>query len=228
MICGRYEQPASACFDELDVAIRQMTDRVVALNAHMFPAPRGSIIYNLENLPLQVPDWEKRFDGHELWDISEDNCALTGAKHVPLGWHLSMERFKPRPVQDIDVIFTGCMNERRSKVLDSIRARRLHVVHVDSGTVYGADRDALLARAKIALNIRFYEDGMFPLLRSAHLIANHVPVLSEDCSGVVGFSVPLEQIADHAQRLVCRVDERTRIANECYRGFRASPMVLPS
>ncbi len=228
MICGRYEMPAAACFDELDVAIRQMTDRVVALNAHAYAPPKGSIVYNTENLPLQVPDWKERWEGHELWDIDAGNCALTRAKHVPIGWHPSMERFKPRSVPDIDIVFTGCLNERREKVLDALRLRRLHVVHIDAGTLYGADRDEILARSKLALNIRFYEDGMFPVLRSAHLIANRIPVLSEDCPGVRGFSVPFEQIVDHAARLVCRVDERTRIMNGCYCAFRASPMVLPS
>ena len=228
MICGRYEHPASACFDEFDVAIRQMTDKVVALNAHVFPAPKGSIVYNTENLLLQVPDWKERWEGHELWDISAEHFALTGAKHVPIGWHASMERFKPRPVPDIDIVFTGCMNERRSKILDALRLRRLHVVHIDAGTLYGADRDEILARSKLALNIRYRDDMMFPLLRSAHLIANRIPVLSEDCPGVRGLSIPYDGLVDFAAQLVCRREERLKVAEECYQMFRSHPMVLPS
>lgn len=228
MICGRYEQPASACFDEIDVAIRQMTDRVVALNAHAFPAPKGSVIYNTENLPLQVPDWEERFDGHELWDMSVRNCELTGAKHVPIGYHPSMERFKRAPVPDIDVVFTGCLNERRAKVLDGLRARRLHVVHIDAGTLYGAERDAILARSKLALNMLFYPSGVFPMLRVVHLAANHVPMLSEECEGVQGFACPYDQIVDRAANLVRQPVLLHMVAAKNYDDFKAVPMRLPS
>jgi hypothetical protein len=228
MICGRYEQPASACFDEVDVAVRAMTDRVVAFNAHVYPAPKGSVIFNTENLPFQVPDWETRFAGHELWDISAKNCALTGAKHVPIGYHPSMERFKPEPYQDIDVVFCGCMNERRAKVLRELRDHGLNVVHVDSGSLYGAQRDAILARSKLALNMLFYEDGIFPVLRTAHLAANRVATISEECVDVRGCSVPYAQLVDAARLLVCRSRERKQIAQEAYESFKAFKMRLPS
>lgn len=229
MICGRFEHPPSACFDEIDAAVRAMTDRVVAFNAHAYHAPPGAIIFQTENLPAQVPDWRERFAGHELWDISERNCALTGAKHVPIGYHPSMERFKRASVLDIDVIFTGSMNERRRKVLQAIADNGFKVVHVGPGT-YGAARDAQLARAKLALNMLFYEDGMFPALRVAHLVANRVPVLSEWCVDGWDFieAQDAENLVDRARELVTMSDEgREAFATHDYLKFKGMPLVLP-
>lgn len=228
MICGRFEHPPSACFDEIDAAVRAMTDRVVCFNAHAFPAPPGATIFNTENLPEQVPDWKERFAGHELWDMSARNCALTGAKHVPIGYHPSMTRFERAPVLDIDVIFTGSMNERRRVVLQALADKGLKVVHVGPGT-YGAARDAQLARAKLALNMLFYEDGVFPSLRVAHLIANRVPVLSEyahEAPAWSGSSVDYRSLVEVARAyLADHFDDDVHVRLDA---FRACPMALPS
>ena len=180
MILGRDQHPASACFEEVNAAVEAMTDRVVCFNAHAFPAPPGAIVYNLENVPGQVPDPAERWKGHEVWDFSASNAAKYGAKHVPVGYHPSMERFERAADCPIDVVFTGCMNSRRARVLTALRDWKLRVVHLPPG-VYGAERDDILARSKLALNMLFYGDGVFPALRVAHLVANRVPVLSEAC-----------------------------------------------
>lgn len=228
MICGRFEHPPSACFDEIDAAVRAMTDRVVAFNAHAYPAPPGAIIFQTENLPAQVPDWRERFAGRELWDISARNCALTGAKHVPIGYHPSMTRFERADVLDIDIIFTGSMNERRRRVLQALADKGLNVVHVPPGA-YGAVRDMQLSRAKLALNMLFYEDGMFPALRVAHLVANGVPVLSERCEDGWDFvpTVLYGGLVDRAVSLI-HSQEAGAWAESALEAFRERPMVLPS
>jgi hypothetical protein len=45
--------------------------------------------------------------------------------------------------------------------------------------VYGADRDALISRAKIVLNLHAYIPGAFEVVRVAYLLANATPVVSE-------------------------------------------------
>ncbi len=183
MILGRDRHPASACFDEIDAAVSALTDRVVVFNAHAFPGhvPEGAVVWNTENVPGQVPDPRALWPDHEIWDISAANAARYGAKHVPIGYHPSMERFERRPVeeQDIDVVFTGCMNPRRADVLQQLADRGLKVAHIGPGGPHGAERDAVLARSRLALNMLFYPDGTFPALRVAHLVANRVPVVSE-------------------------------------------------
>lgn len=183
MILGRAAHVHAQCFDEINAAVTAIDveadrDRVVCFNAHEFPAPPGSIVYNLENLDRVHPRARTEWASHECWDFDAANAAKYGAKHVPIGYHPSMERFERATVLDIDVVFAGAINERRARVLDGLRERGLNVVHVPAET-YGAERDALLARAKLALNMQFYVDGAWPALRVAHLLANRVPVLSE-------------------------------------------------
>ncbi len=233
MICGRYQHPPSACFDEVDIAVAQLdvfaSRRVVAFNAHMFRAPEGAVIFNTENLPAQVPDWKERYAGHELWDMSARNCALTGATHVPIGYHPSMTRFSRAHIPDIDVVFTGCLNARRSHVLDELTDRGYSVVVIPSGGSYGAARDAVLARSRLAINMLYYEDGIFPALRVAHLVANRVPVLSERCAegweivptvlygGLVDRAIAMLQGAD--------LDDAAEAALDA---FKKMPMRLPT
>ena len=45
--------------------------------------------------------------------------------------------------------------------------------------VYGAARDALIARAKVVLNVHFYEAKVLEMVRVSYLLANRCCVLSE-------------------------------------------------
>lgn len=183
MILGEGTPYYGYCFEEIDTAVSALTTRTVVFNEkHHFKAPPGSIIYNLENVPGQVNPslWSE----HEIWDASLRNISRypTGLKvtHVPMGYEPSMKRFERRPPEDrdIDVVFCGYPNERRIAVLDDLRSRGLRVVVPDYQT-WGKERDDIIARARVALDMRYYEDGIFPTLRSLHLVANGMPVIAE-------------------------------------------------
>lgn len=238
MILGRYNHVFSACLDEIDAAISALDkesgrNRNIVLNAHEFPAPEGSIIYNLENYAQLTPAVLDQWADHEVWDFSASNCAQYGAKHVPIGYHPSMERFKRDPHPDIDVVFTGSMNKRRAKVLDELRMRGFRVVSIEGGMLYGKQRDAILARARVALNMLFYEGGMFPSLRVSHLVANKVPVISERCPEGWGF-VPTCDYDDLVSTVVGALNADAscstspeRSAEFAYQRFTDMPMRLP-
>lgn len=226
MIVGLETQTVAKCFVELDDAIKQMTDRVVCFNAHRGTAPPGSIIFQTENVPLQVPDFEMRWSAHEVWDFSASNAAKYRATHVPVGFHPSMVRFKRAKVQDIDVIFSGAINDRRAKVLNFLKGRGLNVVVVPQ-RLYGRGRDALLARAKLALNMLFYPEGIFPSLRVAHLVANRVPVLSEKALEQWDW-VPHCSYEDLFFAVENAIKEGPAMAEHAFNRFIQQPMVLPS
>jgi hypothetical protein len=233
VICGLETQTFAKCFVEIDEACRALTDRTIAFNAHRAPAPPGAVAYNLENVPLQVtPD---AFPDHEVWDFSARNVEAWRAagrevKHVPVEYHPSMERFKRAAVLDIDVVFCGALNERRVKVLDALRARGLKVVVVPT-RFYGRQRDAILARAKLALNMLFYEDGLYPTLRTAHLVANRVPVLSELAPEMPAWSpggVPWGMLTEIAEAMIgSPADHLEDAACARFDLFKATPLVLP-
>jgi tetratricopeptide (TPR) repeat protein len=234
VILGRERHVHSAGFDELAGAVRALTDRTVVFNAHVFPAevPDGAIVYNLENVNLQVQP--SLFHGRTVWDWSEKNVDIlrsTGvdAVHVPIGYHPSMERFTMRPPaeRDIDVIFVGSLNDRRVKVLNELHSRGLKVQHV--GSIYGAKRDEFLSRSKLALNMLFHPYYTFAALRVSHLIANRVPVLSERSSEEWDFISTCEytELADAAEALIRGGSDLSTMADEDYSAFVKRPMVLP-
>ncbi len=235
MIVGLDICPAARHFVEIDDAIAALDreagrSRVVAINAHVADPPRDAVVLNFENVPGQVGDPAELWAGHEMWDFNEANAAKYGATFVPVGYHPSMERFKRAPNLDIDIVFSGCLNDRRALILEQLEDRGMNVAYIPPGT-YGAERDAILARSKLALNMLFYPDGVFPALRCAHLVANLVPVLSEKCPEGWDF-IPtttyggLVEMAEHIVR--SHPASRSARAEFSYGRFKAKPMRLPA
>ncbi len=236
MILGRDKHIASACFDELDYAVRSLTSRVICFNAHAYPAPPGAIIYNTEDIGVPanggtvVDDPRARWAGHEVWDAVEANAAKHGATYVPIGYHPSMSRFMPLPpeAQDIDVLLYGCMNERRSKLLDGLAARGLNVVAMPR--LYGHERDAVLARAKVVLNVAFNPEGSWPTHRAAHLVSNSVFMLGEAMPDAWPFAItrPYDEIVESAVFWVRSPQARTEYAARILEEFKKMPLTLPA
>lgn len=241
-ILGRDVHLHAACFDEIAAAVEQQLVaahdlRTVVFNAHAFPAlvPQGAIIYNLENVDVQIGG--DAFAGHEIWDFSARNAARWRGQRpavnvVPVGHHASMERFQPLPwdQREIDVLFTGCMNPRRQHVLEGLTRAGLRIVVLS--TAYGQARDKLLARSKLALNMLFYEDGTFAVLRSTHCGANSVAVVSEAANEAPAWAhpapVPYDRLVDTCRELLAGGEQRVaEAAASALEKFRERPLKLP-
>lgn len=233
MILGKGTHVHAAVFEEINYAVEAIEQehgrkRPIVFNAHRFYPHPGDIVFNLENVPAQVDP--RMWKGFVCWDANARSAAQYGATHVPVGYHRSMERFNRSADLDIDVIFAGAMNERRTAVLAELMGRGLNVVRVPT-EMYGRQRDKLLARAKLALNLQYYEDGAWPVLRVAHLVANGVPVLSEahpDCWPFIG-SVHYDGLVETAVSFIHSLPLSSLLddARVAYEGFRAMPMTLP-
>lgn len=243
MILGRDVHFHAACFDEISTAVDQLLaatsdPRIVIFNAHSFSdrVPPGAIIYNFENVDVQVSG--NAFVEHEIWDFSERNASRWRDRqravcHVPAGHHTSMERFQPLPwsARDIDVVFAGCMNARRQHVLDAFARHGLRTTVLS--TAYGPERDKILARAKLAINMLYYEDGTFAVLRTTHCAANSVAVVSEIANEAPGWTypapVPYAQLVDACRELLAGGEEKlVSTADEALRRFREHPLRLPT
>ncbi len=241
MILGRFEHPASACFDEIDAACAAIDrehgrNRVIAFNVHAFEVPEGAIAFNTEDVMCASQDGSFVVDdplalwaGHEVWDAFASCAEKYGAKHVPIGYHASMERFARAPEQDIDVFFCGVLNERRKAILDGISARGLTVVHLPR--IYGRQRDALLSRAKLSLQVQYNPFGEWNTFRTSHCVANRVPMLSEFHPSTWGFlpSCAYDEIVDRAEAIVRGpASVREAAADHALEEFKKTPMELPS
>ncbi len=164
------------------------------------------IIYNMEQVSPEVPWFDlsyfRQFLNTQVWDYNLKNIqALQSAgvntiQHVQLGYCPEMTEISPTTHrfigteittsdesvidQDIDVLFYGSISPRRKKTLDAIRARGLNVVSTETGQFLGEKRAELIGRAKVVLNIHYYETvGIFEIVRVSYLLANHKAVVSE-------------------------------------------------
>lgn len=167
----------------------------IILGSHLITAdlidkiPLSSIIYNLEQfdsksmLNAAILPLFKRFT---VWDYSKRNIERfreLGCKnplyYVPIGYVPELTCIKSFSPQDIDVLFYGSMNARRRKILEELKQRGLNVVALFG--VYGEKRDAVIARAKVIINIHFYEASIVEIVRISYLLANRKAVVAE-CS----------------------------------------------
>jgi 2-polyprenyl-3-methyl-5-hydroxy-6-metoxy-1,4-benzoquinol methylase len=204
---------------------------------HPQPVAKDAILYNLEQVQ-RGPWFNERvlslYRQYELWDFSEANAnelerfGLTRPHVVPIGWAPILQRIKPKP-EDIDVLFYGCINGRRKHVLESLCQ---HGVRVESlFGVYGKERDEYIARAKIVLNMHFYEARVFEIVRTSYLLANGRLVLSERGASPedeapfetgVAFA-SYDQLVPRCLALLKNADERQQIAANGQRLMEARP-----
>lgn len=167
---------------------------VIILAAHLvrpqdtlyFPA--GSIIYNLEQIRPGAwaanPGYLDLLRRHTVWDCNAENAraitaatANTDVHHVRIGFVPGQTRIHPVPAQDIDVLFYGSVTPRRAAVLQALSAAgvRVHAAF----RVYGAERDALIARSRVVLNMHAHEGWGFEIVRVSYLLANGKAVVCE-------------------------------------------------
>jgi len=163
----------------------------VVLGYHLLwgkPLPAGYdyIVYQLEQLAAGL-DWQACFldtlrSVPVIWDFSQENIAFLAehdirAIHKPIGFHPRMFRVVPNPQKDIDILFYGMVNERRKRILDELSRRFRTKVLVG---VYGDERDAWISRAKIVLDIHYYEARLFDEVRLTFLLNNRVFTIVEN------------------------------------------------
>lgn len=187
---------------------------------HIAPAavhqlPPHSIIYNLEQLAPGYPWFSEQYlqtlARFRVWDYSTTNLDYLrkghsiSATHIPFGYSPCLTRIAPADTEDVDVLFFGLQTSRRLSVLRALGERGLNVVALKN--VWGAERDAWIARAKLVLNIHQAEMGQFESVRVLFLLANGKAVVSETAPG--------EQIDASLQDALCAVPYNELVASCC-------------
>ncbi|GGC83915.1 O-linked N-acetylglucosamine transferase, SPINDLY family protein [Undibacterium terreum] len=202
--------------------------------------PAGSIIYNLEQIyqgsPWLTPNLIEILGKFEIWDYSPRNVETIRAlvpgsrvKYVPVGYVKELTRIQAAQQEDIDVLFYGSVNERRQNILNELASRGVKVKAVFG--VYGEERDALIGRAKLILNMRLYESDIFEIVRVSYLLANQKTVVSEcsdstdiepDMRNAVALT-PYSRIADTCLELLKDAEKRRSIAEQGFKIMAARP-----
>lgn len=179
---------------------------------HMIPnaiIDSSAIIYNFEQIDsdsLWINDsYIKLLKTHKVWEYSKRNIELLkkfnifNATYVPLGYVSQLSRINPDKIQDIDILFYGSINPRREHVLSQLKSCGLNVKNLFG--IYGAERDLLIAKSKIVLNIHFYETKIFEIARISYLLSNGVCVVSES-----GLSPEEEDFKNADALILCEYD----------------------
>jgi glycosyltransferase involved in cell wall biosynthesis len=203
--------------------------------------PKNAILYNLEQVHYDSDDsaWMTPalfdlFRRYPVWDYSQANIERLAAlqvprlTHVPIGYVPELTRIVPGP-EDIDVLFYGSIDERREAVLDKLRAKGLRVKSLFG--VYGASRDAWIARSKIVINmhVSYYKAQIFEIVRVSYLLANRRVVVSErgadpteehDLESGVAFA-EYDELVDRCVELIEDEQARRELGERGYQAFSA-------
>jgi hypothetical protein len=201
-----------------------------------------AILYNLEQVEMGAGWFRPElklidiFRRYVVWDYSKRNALALEAQGVkvahvvPVGYAKELTRLQRVAEPDIDVLFIGSMNPRRQQIIQAMRAAGLQV-HTPVG-VYGAERDALIMRAKLLLNVHFYETKVLEVVRISYLLANRCAVLSERSADPSEDDALAEGVAfadygdlvRRARELVDSSAERERMAQRGFELMRARPI----
>lgn len=149
--------------------------------------PAGTIGLNTEQLASAPDRWRQAVMAFAarfaVWDYSDMNLdflrqhGLDSVRKLGIGYHEGLRRIPKIEKQDIDVLFYGSLGPRRQLVLDQLRLCGLQVESVFG--VYGSERDALISRAKVVINIHHYSAKIFEIVRVFYLMTNAKAVVSE-------------------------------------------------
>lgn len=178
--------------------------------------------------------------GCAVWDYSEKNIAFLaghgiGARYLPAGYHPSLERIEAAGTQDIDVLFYGSPGGRRRPLIETLQGRRDLNTRFLFG-VYGRERDELIARSKMVLNMHYYPAALFESVRVSYLLANGSFVLTEESADCPYPRVPLVTAAldafeNRIEHYLAESDERDAVRIGCRDAFRTyyplAPLVAP-
>lgn len=149
--------------------------------------PSSTIILNTEQISedgqgwsKNVIEWSKRY---QVWDYSLRNVDILRKKgannisYLKIGYHEKLTRIVSSDLQDIDVLFYGSINPRREKILNDLRSSGCRVEAIFN--IYGEERDKYISRAKIVLNLHYYDEQIFEIVRVFYLMSNSKAVVCE-------------------------------------------------
>lgn len=203
--------------------------------------PKDTIVYSLEQM-RDTPEcirWCRKYRGLEVWDYSKRNvdvlqkAGVENIKHVQIGYVPEItyfERNKPEE-RDIDILAYMSPSPRRLQIMNQFAEdKNINFVAVQS--TYGDDRDNLIKRAKMVINLHNHENEIFEIIRVSHLIQNKVPVLTERNSttefpeymeGTVN-TATYEKFVEKAYELLKNPEQLDKQAEQGFEIFKKSPM----
>lgn len=149
--------------------------------------PKNTIVLNTEQIYQDSTNWNdnifKWAEHFTVWDYSDKNIekfhqlGITKTKHFKIGFQKELSRISPYPDQEVDVLFYGCINDRRKLILDNLVKSGLNIKILFG--IYGDERDQWIRKSKVVLNHHFYNSQIFEIVRVFYLLTNSIAVVAE-------------------------------------------------
>jgi hypothetical protein len=195
---------------------------------------RDTIVYNFEQgrgLESSEVRPEVLFiaQNFAIWDYSPANTHMwkslgnDSAKLVPVGYAPVLSRIPKAQDQDIEILFYGTPGPKRLNAFHQLSHEGYRVLFASG--FYGIARDALIARARLVLNINLMDRSrIFEVVRVSYLLANRKAVVAlldpdtaieKDLTQCV-WSTNAADLVATCERLLSNDSERTELEE---RGF---------
>jgi hypothetical protein len=214
--------------------------------------PANTIIVNMEQL-FDQSTWLKsayinQLKTHRVWDYNKVNQAYLrklgiNAPLISYGYMPSLchrgscwadSSDHPSVDQDIDVIMLGYPNPNR-KVIAQQLANLGVKIQYHSGNMWGAQRNNLLLRSKILLNVHLYAANILEIPRLALAINNGMFIISESCINESEYPwmkdcvifKPYSQLIGTILDYLKRPHDRHQIAKLAYTRFKQIQPTIP-
>jgi len=167
--------------------------------------------------------------GMAVWDYSQENIEFLknqgiSARHLPVGYHESLEQIPQAAEKDIDILFFGSLGDRRQAILAKLENTGKARVKTLFG-VYGKQRDEFIGRSKILINIHYYSTKIFEAVRVSYLLNNRCCVVSEESSvyPYPGVNIPLvtyDSLAEKCLDILDKDGAYKALGESSYREFK--------
>lgn len=209
----------------------------VILGLHRFEiVPKNYIAVKAEQVGskwMTLSYFEKLRKAWCVWDFSPRNCVYFQAKgitcfnvrtRVPMGIFCpgspSMRKHFSTREADIDVLFYGARCRRRERLETEFNNKcpKLNVVF-RFNDLFREEREDLISRSKVVLNVHYYQDASLETHRVEYLCSRGKCVVSEhssdpdldsEYSASVAF-VPYSTIVNSAIHYITEHDERSSL-----------------
>lgn len=149
--------------------------------------PSDSIIFNTEQVGIGSELWNQRIlhflQEFQSWDYSIHNIekiekiGIRPPRHFKFGYHSKLARIESDKNKDIDVLFYGALTPARNLTLKQIEASGIKVRKIYG--LFGAERDAYIARSKIIINLHQHDSKIFEIIRAHYLMNNSKAIITQ-------------------------------------------------
>jgi len=140
--------------------------------------------------------WNRRENGHydlskgydRVLEMYDENVAIpSGTYNVvycPVGYSPVWETHLPDVEEDIDILFHGSLTDRRMTFEKALAEKGYNIIFTCNA--YGLERDALIKRSKIVINIKAFDKWSYGPMHTLPTQANKKFMLSEKADGGYG------------------------------------------